>query len=417
MCTILSTSYGSTIDTRGYTSVSKAELQERLQQISTDMDMRYTAEVHQLIDAFVSKHRNSSEVLLGRSSTYFPIYQNELDKAGLPEELKYLSVVESSLRPTVVSKAGAVGLWQFIKSTGRIYGLTINSTVDERRDAIRSTQAAAAFLKELYAEFGDWSLALAAYNCGPGGVKKAKRRSVADDDAEFWDIKSYLPKETRKYVPKFIAVSYMMNYFHIHGLEPEIKEEASQKYATARVYDYTTFRQLSNQLGIDRTTLWKLNPAFLKGYIPKNSKGYLLTLPENMMYEYLAVNNKWDNLEYRPEHSDNQMYQQYIYGSMKRSLKDLEIVSALPTRHANLLMARTEMPDMPELPTDDSSNDSGSAASQSNGSRYKYVTLQSQQSIQDLANYLNVSLDEIIRINEIDVENPPAPGSLLKVEI
>jgi len=146
--------------------------------MTNDVELKYTPEVHSIINEYIKGYRKGSEVLLGRGGQFFPIYDNEFQKAGLPTELKYLSAVESSLIPTARSNSGAVGLWQFISSTGKIYGLTINSTIDERKDPIRSTQAAAKFLSDLYDEFGDWSLALAAYNCGPGGVKKATRRSA-----------------------------------------------------------------------------------------------------------------------------------------------------------------------------------------------------------------------------------------------
>jgi membrane-bound lytic murein transglycosylase D len=413
----ISPAFADVNDVENYNSISEIQLKERLEQISSDVELRYTSEVHSLINSFISRYRKDSEVLLGRSNIFFPIYENEFDKAGLPEELKFLSVVESSLRPTAVSHAGAVGLWQFIKSTGQIYGLTINSVVDERKDAMRSTQAAVAFLKDLYAEFGDWSLAMAAYNCGAGGVKKAQKVSNAGADDVFWDIKSYLPKETRKYVPKFIAVSYMMNYFHAHGLQPLIEGMLEEQYATAVVYDYTNFKELANTLNMDASLLWHLNPAFLKGYIPKSSKGYLLTLPESKMYDYLAISDNWDNLEYRPKQTDSERNNIFLYGNMKRRVLDLEIMDALPNVNTSMteLKSNDDNRQTPELPEQPSNKESGNL--QVNASRYKYYKLQSQQSLLDVVDLFDVSLDELIKINEIDINNPPAPGTVIKIEL
>ena len=181
-----------------YTEVSKNELKQRIESLHSEVDLRYTDEVHQIINTYIKKYRRGSERLLGLSEQFFPLYEAEFQKQGLPAELKYLSVIESGLKPTALSVSGAAGLWQFMKPTGELYGLRINSTVDERRDPIKSTQAASEYLKDLYQQFGDWTLALAAYNCGPGNVRKALRRS---QEEEFWSMKGrgYLPKDCLLY--------------------------------------------------------------------------------------------------------------------------------------------------------------------------------------------------------------------------
>ena len=173
LCTA-SFGWSETYNSDNLMTVSSALLKERIENLPSQVDLRYTSEVHEIITSYIKTYRRGSESLLGLGETYFPIYESQLQRQGLPIELKYLSVVESNLRPKVVSHAGAVGLWQFMKETGRIYGLTINSVVDERRDAHRSTAAATEYLKDLYTEFGDWTLAIAGYNCGAGGVKKSQ---------------------------------------------------------------------------------------------------------------------------------------------------------------------------------------------------------------------------------------------------
>jgi len=406
-------------DLSAYNSVSPDELRERLDHMTNDVELKYTSEVHSIINEFIKGYRKGSEVLLGRGGQYFPIYDNEFQKAGLPTELKYLSAVESSLIPTARSNSGAVGLWQFISSTGKIYGLTINNTVDERKDPIRSTQAAARFLSDLYDEFGDWSLALAAYNCGPGGVKKATRRSASKGYTDFWKIKSFLPRETRRYVPKYVAVSYVMNYFQHHGLEPII-ENSREVLATVKVYDYTTFSDISKKTGLDRATIKRLNPAFLKGYIPQNTKGYFLTLPEKIMYDYVALNDTWNNLEYRPQANIQEYYTSLLYGNMRRQAQKLTTLEMLPTLAENVLtVASIEPLDRPiELPVGPSQELllADVASLEQSTARYKYHILEPMQSLEEISNMFNIELKELIKLNQIDIFDPPAPGTMLIVE-
>ena len=273
-------------DNSTYTDVSKNVLKERIESLPSEVDLRYSAEVHSIINTYIKKYRRSTERLIGLSEHFFPLYEAEFSKQGLPVELKYLSIVESGLRPKAVSVSGAVGLWQFMKGTGRLYGLRINNVVDERRDPIRSTQAASQYLKDLHIDFNDWTLALAAYNCGPGNVRKALKRSREE---EFWSLKGrgYLPKETRRYIPKYVAISYLMNYKDIHNLVPEHTRELNT-LATVKVYDYTTFNAISKITGLNKSTISLYNPAFLQGYIPRSSKGYYLTLPQDDMFYYLS---------------------------------------------------------------------------------------------------------------------------------
>lgn len=257
-------------------------IENRIFSLGSSVDVKYNAEVKRRIKQYTEKQRAMSEILLGRSSIYFPLFEDIFKDKGLPLDLKYLSVVESGLRPVATSKSGAAGLWQFMRPTGRMMGLTINRTIDERRDIEKSTEAAADYLLHLYERFGDWTLAIAAYNCGPGNLRKAIRKSGGKRN--FWEIKKYLPKETREYVPKFIAISYVMNYYFEHGLVPEIPDECLTNTSTAKVFEKINLRNLSKELDIDIDVLKTLNPSYIRNFIPKSEEGiHNLVLPTREM--------------------------------------------------------------------------------------------------------------------------------------
>jgi membrane-bound lytic murein transglycosylase D len=395
---------------KNLTTVQADQLKERLENIASEVDLRYTSEVHEIINTYIKNYRYGSEQLLGRTERYFPIYEQEFERRGVPDELKYLSVIESSLSPRARSQVGAVGLWQFMRATGKLYGLTINSVVDERREPIRSTEAASNFLKDLYIEFGDWTLALAAYNCGPGNVRKALKRSTG---SEFWEIKPYLPRETRRYVPKYVAMSYLMNYFHLHGLEP-IEENTHSRFATTVVYNYESFREISQKSGADINAIYKLNPAFLKGYIPKSTKGYLLTLPEDEMYNYLLATDGFDNLVYT--HNKNEFLNSttYLYTSMKKRMSELIEVERIPTNRA-LLTVRSKV-NIAEMPTSRLNQDiKKRSAKGEKGKNITLHTIKAQQSLYDVSLLYAVRMEDLIEINEIDPSAPPGPGSVIRV--
>ena len=200
----------------------KEVYKERLSRIPSVMEMPYNDVVQKLIDRYSGHLRRSVSLMLGTQNFYMPIFEEALESYGLPLELKYLPVIESALNPNAVSRVGATGLWQFMLHTGKQYGLEINSLVDERRDPIKASYAAAHYLSDLYKIFGDWNLVIAAYNCGPQGINKAIHRAKGLTD--YWDIYPYLPKETRGYVPAFIAANYIMNYYCDHNICPMIAE-------------------------------------------------------------------------------------------------------------------------------------------------------------------------------------------------
>ena len=395
---------------KSLSTIEKEVLKDRIETLYSPVDLRYTEEVHEVVDMYIRQYRKGSEKILGLSERFFPIYEAELSKMGLPKELKYLSVVESGLRPNVVSKAGAVGLWQFMRTTSNIYGLTSNSVVDERRDPVRSTQAASAYLKDLYLQFGDWTLALAAYNCGPGNVRKALRRSNKD---EFWALKSFLPKETRRYIPKYVAISYIMSYSHVHGLNPLLDYDINT-LATVRIFDYSTLKEIAQQAGLDYEVVKQLNPAFLKNYIPKSSKGYLLTLPETNMYNLLALKGGWDNLITTSQHSKSLQETYYRYGAMKRQLEELAPIQN--SHSANLQLKSTDLNDRKIVMNTRTVTPIEPREKTVLVASGKYYPLLPQQSLTDMAKKHGLSLTELLRLNEINIHQLPPPGTMIRVK-
>jgi membrane-bound lytic murein transglycosylase D len=224
--------------------------------------------------------------MLGLSLYYMPIFEQALDKYGLPLELKYLPIVESALDPSAVSRAGATGLWQFMLPTANGLGLEVNSIVDQRRDPYSASEAAAKYLKQLYETFNDWSLAIAAYNCGPGNINKALRRA-GGGKKDFWEIYPYLPQETRGYVPTFIAANYIMNYYNMHNISPALAKKpivTDTVHVTKRVH----FDQISEVMNIPKNELRLLNPQYREDVIPGDIKPYTLVLPSLQVYAYIA---------------------------------------------------------------------------------------------------------------------------------
>lgn len=257
---------------------------ERLQALPFVVEVPYNPVVRRYIDSYLNPNSTLLSRILVRSQVYFPLIDDALCRYELPYELCYLPVIESALNPDARSPMGAVGLWQFIPSTGRLYGLEINSLVDERRDPIKSTEAACRFLKNLYATFGDWNLALAAYNCGPGNVNKAIARSGGKRD--FWSIYPYLPRETRGYVPIYIAACYAMNYAPLHGI-PESNEWTMQIDGdTIVTSERQHFEQIANYLDVTVDELRNLNPQYTMDIVP-GGRPYSICLPHEVAADYI----------------------------------------------------------------------------------------------------------------------------------
>lgn len=258
---------------------------ERLSRLPNVMEMPYNEIVQKFIDRYTGRLRHSVSYMLGASNFYIPIFEEALEAYGLPLELKYLPVIESALNPKATSHAGAAGLWQFMVATGKQYGLEINSLIDERRDPIKSSYAAAHYLKDLYNIFGDWSLVIAAYNCGPENINKAIHR--ADGQADYWKIYPYLPRETRGYVPAFIAANYVMNYYCEHNICP-MRTTLPAKTDTVVVSKDVHLKQIADVCGIDIEELRTLNPQYRRDIVNGNNKPSVIRLPANATNTFIA---------------------------------------------------------------------------------------------------------------------------------
>ncbi len=232
----------------------------RLDSISKDVPLDYNLYVQGYINLYL-RHRNEMAQVLGLTKYYFPIYEKAFRDAGIPDEIKYLSIVESKLNPLAVSRVGATGPWQFMFKTAKNYGLSIDKYVDQRRDPIQASYAAAAYLKDAYEEFGDWLLAIASYNCGKKNVERAIEKAGGSTD--FWKIRNYLPMETRGYVPAFIAINYVFNYYNVHNIIPK-ECNCSIKTDTVLVDKYVTLKDISKGLDIDYAVLSSMNPQLKK---------------------------------------------------------------------------------------------------------------------------------------------------------
>jgi membrane-bound lytic murein transglycosylase D len=252
----------------------------------TPFKLDYNEYVRAYINLYAFRKRNITARVLGLAEYYFPMFEEVLAKYNIPLELKYLAIIESALNPNAKSKAGAMGLWQFMYRTGQMYGLEVNSYIDERSDPDKATEAAAKYLSYLYKMYNNWHLALAAYNAGPGNVNKAIRRSGGKTD--YWELRPFLPKETAGYVPAFIAVNYVMAYHKEHNIYPNKPKYYNYEVDSITVKAQVTFQQISTLLGISIEDLRFLNPSYIKDVIPYREQGYSLYLPKKYMGTFMV---------------------------------------------------------------------------------------------------------------------------------
>ena len=265
------------------------EVSARIQKMDLEMDFELNNEVYSYIQYFTVRNRDWIKMVLARKEQYFPMYAETMKTQGMPVEIQHLSIIESWLDPKIKSRVGAMGLWQFMPATGREYGMQVNVHVDERMDPEKSTLAAAKYLKALYKMFGDWEVALAAYNCGPGNVRKAIRRSGGK--TTFWGIYDYLPKETRNYVPQFQAMLYILNHLEEHNLRLE-EPSYPLKYEHVNFDRAFNLERLASLSGICLNDLEKLNPSINQGQVPESNRSMSIRIPKNKAF-FIKENLAW----------------------------------------------------------------------------------------------------------------------------
>lgn len=312
-------------------SFSEEVLRERLEQLDrlTPMEITYNRDVHNFIDLYANKKRILTSRVLGLSELYFPMFEELFDKYEIPYEMRYLAVVESALNPSAKSWAGAVGIWQFMYPTGRMFDLRVSSYYDERMDPYKATEAACKYLKYLHGLYDDWNLALAAYNSGPGNVNKAIRRSGGKKD--FWEIQKRLPRETQSYIPAFIAVNYVMNYAKEHNLYPIAPDMTYFQTDTLYITKELKFDQISAFTGVSVEDLSLLNPSYRRNLIPQDGYRHMLRLPYEAIGLFIENEDKiYDYKEDEPQAVDGYITrEEMIHYRVRRG----DVLGVIAERH------------------------------------------------------------------------------------
>jgi membrane-bound lytic murein transglycosylase D len=258
----------------------------RLEMMCSPVPAVFDDDVKAYLARYLTYGVQETQAMLGRGIVYLPIIEHYLERHGLPEQLKYLTIVESEMVPYSVSTRGAAGLWQLVPATGRALGLVVDGKLDERKDPNRSTEAATKYLKRLHRRFGNWELALVAYNCGPARLARAIQQAGS---SEYHRVKPYLPKETQLYIARFLAATYIGTFFQQHNIVPAMPDPTRYAAMSARVYEAISLKKINQLTGVDMSTLRRLNPAFLGDYVPPQENGVFLTLPKHAWERYLKA--------------------------------------------------------------------------------------------------------------------------------
>lgn len=386
------------VDLGGEQTATPQEYEQRLKVLPTVIEMPYNSIVGNFINMYLTKKRGLVADMLALHSYYGPIFVEELIKEGMPTELQYLPVIESAINPNAISRAGAAGLWQFMPATAKGLGMEVNSLVDERRDVRLSSRNAARYLKQLYEIYNDWSLAIAAYNCGPGNVNKALRRA-GEGKKDFWEIYDYLLPETRGYVPVFIAANYVMNYFGKHGISPTIiKRHLTTD--TVMVNKYVHFNQIAAVLNIPVEEIRMLNPQYLKDIIPGDYRPYTLTLPTQQCLSYVMSEKRI--LEY-----DSELYARRSH--VEPGTEDVAVAPAGDNGAANLTQASRQS-------LNSEVNNEIAQAQMTERMTVKTHTVSRGESIRDIARQYGVSATDIKRWNHLR-RGKVKEGDVLKIEV
>ena len=386
--------------------VSDATYISRLKTIPSGIELPFNQVVKSYIERYTHRERTLVAEMLGMSPYYMPIFEQALEKRGMPLELKYIPVIESALDPNAVSPVGASGLWQFMLETARNQGLEVNSLVDERRDPYRSSDAAADYFKKLYDIYGDWSLAIAAYNCGPGNVNKALLRA-GDGSAkpDFWEIYNYLPRETRGYVPAFIAATYVMHYYKEHNISPSLATKPLL-IDTVKVSQRLNFAQISKVLNIPIDEIRILNPQYRHDVIPGDARPYTLALPSQQVYSFILVEDSINS--YRPD----------LYAA--RDVREPGTPNDAPTANNYGYSAPTMQAPAPAATQAPAQPATQAAAAQpaatpvTAAAATKYYKVKRGEDIASVASSFGISVDQLMTLNSL-TRRHVSRGQVLKV--
>lgn len=373
---------------------------ERLQRIPSVMEMPYNDVVRKFIDRYAVRLRASVSYMLGAANFYMPIFEEALEMYNLPLELKYLPVIESALSPTATSRVGAAGLWQFMLATGKQYGLEVNSLVDERRDPIKSTYAAARYLRDLYKIYDDWNLVIAAYNYGPQNINKAIHRAGGVKD--YWAIYKYLPRETQGYVPAFIAANYIMNYYCEHNICP-MRTQIPAKSDTIVVNRDVHFKQIAAVTGIRIEELRSLNPQYRRDIVNGSTQPSVIRLPQTYVNAFLDHEDSIYNYE-----ASTLLTKRAVVEVTAEDVKE-EVVAKSQTvapRATQASRGRTRA-------TTQSRGRKGGKSTQRG--RSQSVTVKSGQTLSQIAKKNGTTVDKLKKLNGIKGNNIQA-GKKIKVK-
>lgn len=411
---------------------------------NSPFDLIYNPTVKPYIDLYTNRRRELVSRMLGLSQLYYPMFEEVLDRYGIPLELKHLAVIESALNPNARSKAGAMGLWQFMYATGKMFNLKASSYVDERCDPYKATVAAAEYLKYLYGLFGDWQMVLAAYNGGPGTVNKAIRRSGGK--RTYWEIRPYLPKETQGYVPAFIAANYIMNYHGEHNIWPATPKKLFSDVDTINVKEQLTFNQISSVLGIAVEELQFLNPMYKRGVIPSPLTGTsTLVLPASKMGAFItnevaiynllkkdtataelvaAMDVMKTHTVKRGEHI-NTIARRYkctvseikqwnrLRSSTLRPGQKLTVYTPAGDKPANAVAA--EIKKTQPASSEVVKTEKKTLVADNSVKKFKYYTIRKGDTLYDIGRKHGMSVDQIRKLNNMNKSSKLLPGNKLKV--
>ena len=416
--------------------VSDSVYQMRIEALNakTPFDIQFNEDVLKYIKLYVKHRRNYTSICLGRSQQYFPMFEEKLDKHGMPLELKYLSIVESALNPTAKSPVGAKGLWQFMLPTGKMYGLDVDSYIDERCDPEKATEAACAYLKMLHGLYGDWSMALASYNAGPGNVNKAIRRSGGK--MTYWEIRPFLPKETRNYVPAFIATAYMMEYASAHKIYSKKPARRIYELDTVQVSKPLYLQDISSALKIPYEELEFINPIYKTGYVPASAKARHIYLPRNKVGVFMQNMDTLYNWRVNGPRESFIAYESGEYHTVKRG----EYLSLIANKHKVTVEeirgwnnldgnniypgqklkiikpVRKPIEGQKNKPKTPEAKQTSQTQNNSSNIEYEYYTIKSGDTLWDIANRKGVSLTHLKKLNPKVANGGLRRGQRIKIK-